>query len=123
MFSSGGANGFEFPMGKRATYVHLGQAIEWLSCYKLKYQRVSNRERSLIMCVCVCFILMSVKQEEKHCTDGERGWETGSKTVSDVQMLFFLLLRGASMLRRKCSTQKHNDPLQVDGMRTKKKCF
>ena len=75
------------------------------------------------MCVCVCFILMSVKQEGKHCTDGERGWETGSKTVSDVQMLFFLLLRGASMLRKKFSTQKHNDPLQVDGMRTKKKMF
>lgn len=64
---------------------------------------------------------MSIKQKGQHCTDGERGWETGSQTVSNVQMLFFLLLKEASMLRWKYSTQKHSDPLQVAGMSTKKK--
>lgn len=72
------------------------------------------------MCVYVCFISISIKQKVQHCTDGERGWETGSETVSDVQILFFLLLREASVLGRKYSTQKHSDPLRVAGMSTKK---
>ena len=63
---------------------------------------------------------MSIKQKGQHCTDGERGWETGRKTISDVQMLFFLSLREATILRRKYSNTC-SDPLQVAGISTKKK--